>query len=104
MTNEVSSLNSFLTNTEKVVLEEIKEVLNSLLGARLKMFVLFGSKARGDFTLESDLDVAVVVRKGEKDSLRYHKGWNTIMNEENKRKNINEELERAETDEVPGRG
>jgi hypothetical protein len=45
-----------------------------------------------------------VVRKGEKDSLRYHKGWNTIMNEENKRKNINEELERAETDEVPGRG
>ncbi|RLF97872.1 MAG: nucleotidyltransferase domain-containing protein [Candidatus Wolframiiraptor sp.] len=62
MMNKVSPLNCFLTNTEKMVLKEIKEFLNSILKSRLKLFVLFGSKARGDFNLESDLDVAVVVR------------------------------------------
>lgn len=50
-----------LTNVEKTVLEELRDVLESFLGSQLVMLVLYGSKARGDWDPESDLDVAIVV-------------------------------------------
>ena len=45
-------------------------------GGDLERVVLFGSKARGDFNSESDLDVLVVVsmRSGE-----YRRYWNEIV-------------------------
>ena len=53
---------NILTNEEKTVLRELKDALKPFLGDRLVKFVLYGSKARGDYHSESDLDVAIVVR------------------------------------------
>lgn len=54
--------NNILTTEEKTVLRELKDALKVFLGDRLVSFVLYGSKARGDYDSESDLDVAIVVR------------------------------------------
>ena len=54
--------NSILTDEEKTALRELKDVLKLFLGDRLVRFVLYGSKARGDYHSESDLDVAIVVK------------------------------------------
>jgi len=50
-----------LTNPEKLVSEELRDRLESFLGPRLLMLVLYGSKARGDWEPGSDLDIAIVV-------------------------------------------
>jgi len=43
-------------------LRELKESLGTFLGDRLRRMILFGSIARGDFTDESDIDVAIIIR------------------------------------------
>ncbi len=43
-------------------LKELKESLEIFLGDRLQKMILFGSMARGDFTDESDIDVAIIIR------------------------------------------
>jgi len=53
--------NISLTN-ENAVLKELKELLNDFLGESLMKIVLFGSRARGDYDNESDIDVAIIVR------------------------------------------
>lgn len=50
-----------LTRDEKQALMDLRERLRNLLGERLQKMILFGSKARGDFDPDSDLDVAVIV-------------------------------------------
>jgi predicted nucleotidyltransferase len=50
-----------LTKEEKAGLEEIKERVQTIVGQRLRGIRLFGSKARGDFDPESDLDIAILV-------------------------------------------
>ena len=50
-----------LTDDEKKAIGEIKEKITSLSGRELKLFNLFGSKARGDFDLESDVDLAIII-------------------------------------------
>jgi predicted nucleotidyltransferase len=47
---------------EKKILEELKRKLTELLGDRLKKLILYGSRARGDYDEESDIDIAVIVR------------------------------------------
>lgn len=48
--------------TIKSALSDLKNRLSGLLGDKLELFVLFGSRARGDYDLDSDIDIAVVVR------------------------------------------
>ena len=43
-------------------LRELKESMETFLGDRLLRMVLFGSIARGDYTDESDIDVAIIIR------------------------------------------
>jgi predicted nucleotidyltransferase len=45
-----------------LILRALKRALESFLGDQLLSMVLFGSKARGDYHNESDIDVAVIVR------------------------------------------
>jgi len=46
----------------KSALSDLKNRLYGLLGDKLELCVLFGSRARGDYDPDSDIDIAVVVR------------------------------------------
>jgi len=50
-------------NNIEAVLSALKKRLSNLLQNRLKHLVLFGSRARGDYDDSSDIDVAVIVAK-----------------------------------------
>ncbi len=43
-------------------LSELKTRISALLGDRLEKVVLYGSRARGDYDGNSDIDVAVIVK------------------------------------------
>jgi predicted nucleotidyltransferase len=51
-----------LTENEKAALRELVERLQEQYGSSLVTVKLFGSKARGDFDADSDVDVLVVVQ------------------------------------------
>jgi hypothetical protein len=51
-----------IEDDRKKELKELKDNLNNLLGDRMFKMILFGSRARGDYDDESDIDVAIVVR------------------------------------------
>ncbi|MGB9793200.1 MAG: nucleotidyltransferase domain-containing protein [Thermacetogeniaceae bacterium] len=51
-----------LTPNERKAVLELKEALQEMLGNRLAGLYLFGSKARGDYSSDSDIDIAVIVR------------------------------------------
>ncbi len=65
-----------LTPDEWKALEAIVTRLHEIYGQDLIRVVLFGSKARGDFDDESDLDLLIVVRMKEAD---YDKHWLRIL-------------------------
>lgn len=44
------------------ILQELKESLKELCGDQILKMVLFGSRARGDFDEDSDIDIALIVR------------------------------------------
>ena len=52
---------SFLNKKEKLYLKELSEIL-SPLKKDIVYFKLFGSKARGDFSKKSDIDLLLVVK------------------------------------------
>ncbi|PKO22828.1 MAG: hypothetical protein CVU38_07425 [Chloroflexi bacterium HGW-Chloroflexi-1] len=56
---------AYLTNAERAALAAFVANLCQEYGDRLVHVVLFGSKARGDFDPESDLDVLVVLNDGD---------------------------------------
>lgn len=58
---ETLSLDSGLTNEEIEAIGRVKSAITALLGERLIRFVLYGSRARGDFDPESDIDIAIIV-------------------------------------------
>jgi len=43
-------------------LVELKEAVQEIVGDRLVKMVLYGSRARGDYNNESDIDIAIIVR------------------------------------------
>lgn len=51
-----------LTQTEEQALGVLKQNLTGMLGDRLTAITLFGSRARGDFSSDSDIDIAIIVR------------------------------------------
>lgn len=53
---------TYLQDSEKAALMDLKRALRLLLGEKLVSLTLFGSKARGDFDRDSDLDVAILVK------------------------------------------
>jgi predicted nucleotidyltransferase len=60
----------YLTSREKAALSEFVARLQEKYADDVVLVMLFGSKVRGDFDEESDLDVLVVV---ESDSWRFHR-------------------------------
>lgn len=55
-------LGNMIEEKRKKQLDELKNMLDELLGSETFKLILFGSRARGDYSEESDLDVAVIVR------------------------------------------
>lgn len=53
---------STLNKTEQKAIEEFKELLNKKYPKDIESVKLFGSKARGDFHKESDIDLMVVLK------------------------------------------
>ena len=47
---------------DKKILKELKKKLSSALNGKILSLVLFGSRARGDFDNESDIDIAIIVK------------------------------------------
>src|SRR2546428_9352225 len=67
---------SHLTPNERAGLAAFINRLHQAYGANLLRVILFGSKARGDFDDQSDLDVLVVVRMSGDD---YWQHWRKIV-------------------------
>lgn len=61
--NNRNSLNSTnLSEEEKNILRELKKELYGLVDNSLAGLFLYGSKARGDFSDQSDIDVIIIVQ------------------------------------------
>ena len=61
--NKRRSMNNIsLTDKEKNLLRELKRELLGLAGDSLEGLFLYGSKAKGDFDAQSDIDVIIIVR------------------------------------------
>jgi hypothetical protein len=60
-TNQINQMNPNDVRSE--TLKELRAALEPFLGDRLERMVLFGSMARGDYRDDSDIDVAIVVRR-----------------------------------------
>jgi predicted nucleotidyltransferase len=52
-----------LTEKEKQAVKELIDELKKLYGDNLSRVILYGSKARGDATEDSDIDILVVLKK-----------------------------------------
>ena len=57
----VIGLLGFLNTIEEEAVLKLKNEFKSFLGNRLTKFILYGSKARGDFNEDSDIDILLVV-------------------------------------------
>ena len=63
MTDKVLNRLKHLTDKEKVAVQRFETVVRDMLSHNLILLEVFGSKARGDYKSESDIDVFVLVKK-----------------------------------------
>jgi len=54
-----------LNEIEEKAVNDFSHQLKSLLGNNIKQILLFGSKARGDFHKESDIDIFILIDKAD---------------------------------------
>ena len=62
-----------LTKKEKQAVKELVDELKKLYGDNLSCVILYGSKARGDATEDSDIDILVVLKNIQNFSLERKK-------------------------------
>lgn len=60
------------------ILEKFKKEIKQIYQEELTQLVLFGSQARGDAKVDSDIDILIVLKKVNKDSPKYQKVINLI--------------------------
>ena len=53
----------FLSKKEEKIVREFTQKLKDLLGDNMVFLELFGSKVRGDYSPDSDIDILLVVRE-----------------------------------------
>lgn len=51
-----------IPQTVTTILTEVKKRLKKIYGDKLKDIILYGSYARGDFTVESDIDLLILLK------------------------------------------
>jgi len=51
----------YLEENERLALTELKLKIKRLLGSKLLAIILYGSKARRDYDIDSDTDIAIIV-------------------------------------------
>lgn len=61
------------------ILKKSTEALSQLLGPKLQRIVLYGSRARGDFTLDSDVDILIMTNISQKETQKYRKRISKIF-------------------------
>ena len=54
-----------LSEIEENAVKEFNQKLRSFAGSNIKQILLFGSKARGDYHSESDIDIFVLLDQGD---------------------------------------
>ncbi|HCJ67758.1 MAG TPA: nucleotidyltransferase, partial [Elusimicrobia bacterium] len=74
MKNNIVSLNE----KEKLAINELVQSLKKLYGSNLSRIILYGSKARGDATEGSDIDIMIVLKEFDKWEEEFEKVFNII--------------------------
>ena len=54
----------------KNIMSEIHEELMKLFGGKIERIILYGSYARGDFNLESDVDIMILLNCDQREILK----------------------------------
>ena len=74
---------SLMLNEEAiaVVKENAVKLVKDMLEEDLLEMILYGSCARGDYTADSDVDIALIVKSSRKDAQRYNRGLAAIATE-----------------------
>jgi len=73
-----------LNETEKKAVDELIEKLKEVYGDNLVKVILYGSKARGDSTEDSDIDIMVVLKNFDKWENEFNKIFDIVYEVETK--------------------
>jgi len=73
-----------LNEIEKKAIEELIEKLKLIYGDNLVKVILYGSKARGDSTEDSDIDIMVVLKNFDKWEDEFNKIFDIVYEVETK--------------------